>query len=643
VKLHWLIPGTVLCISLLSSPARAAKLQSWHFDVNRNQLEINTDGAVQPKAQLIFNPTRLVIDLPGIEFGRPQLVQSVGGAIRVVRIGQFDPQTTRIVVELNSGYTLDPKQVKFEGITANRWQVQLPKPELEKVTTAPTRNVYSVVTTELANDRKTITAPTAATSAKIPDSATQIEKILVTGDGFFIRTSGAGKPEVKVKRSDDLAQIYIDISSAVLSPKLVQRQLSVNRYGVSNIQFTQLETSQPTVRMTMAVNKNGPDWRVMPSGSNGLVLLPIGGVSRLRLSSTSSTLQQDEQSKSTPPPSRLSQTNSPAVIESVELANNNTQLLIKGDRPLLATSGWDRASLMFRITVNNASLASSVKGPSLNDNSPLLRIRLRQQTPNTVAIYIQPAAGVQIRQLGQQDSSVLALELRRLSARTIPVTGRSSPRITPSIALPPLPQPNPRPLSEQIPDLSRPLPQRPTPRGKVVVIVDPGHGGKDSGAIGIGGTREKDIVLPIGRKLAQILEQNGVQVLLTRSSDYFVTLPGRVDMAERAGADVFVSIHANSAGLDRPDVNGLETYYYDTGLSLARIVHSSILRSVNVKDRGVRKARFYVLRKSSMPSILVETGYMTGRQDIARLRSTWYQNQMAEAIANGILQFLRRR
>jgi N-acetylmuramoyl-L-alanine amidase len=176
-----------------------------------------------------------------------------------------------------------------------------------------------------------------------------------------------------------------------------------------------------------------------------------------------------------------------------------------------------------------------------------------------------------------------------------------------------------------------------------VVIVDPGHGGKDSGAIGIGGTREKDIVLPIGRKLAQILEQNGVQVLLTRSSDYFVTLPGRVDMAERAGADVFVSIHANSAGLDRPDVNGLETYYYDTGLSLARIVHSSILRSVNVKDRGVRKARFYVLRKSSMPSILVETGYMTGRQDIARLRSTWYQNQMAEAIANGILQFLRRR
>ncbi len=87
----------------------------------------------------------------------------------------------------------------------------------------------------------------------------------------------------------------------------------------------------------------------------------------------------------------------------------------------------------------------------------------------------------------------------------------------------------------------------------------------------------------------------------------------------------------------------METYYYDTGLSLARIVHRSILQSVNVRDRGVRKARFYVLRKSSMPSILVETGYMTGREDMAKLKSASYRNQMAEAIARGILQYLQRR
>ncbi|WP_143289471.1 N-acetylmuramoyl-L-alanine amidase family protein, partial [Brunnivagina elsteri] len=186
----------------------------------------------------------------------------------------------------------------------------------------------------------------------------------------------------------------------------------------------------------------------------------------------------------------------------------------------------------------------------------------------------------------------------------------------------------------------------PPPRrndGRLLVIIDPGHGGKDSGAPGIGGTLEKNIILPIGIRVAQILQQNGVQAVMTRNSDYFVTLQGRVDMADRANANVFVSIHANSAGASRPDVNGLETYYYDSGLGLARIVHSTILQSLNIRDRGVRKARFYVLRKSSMPSILVETGYMTGQDDIARLQTSQYQNQMADAIARGILQYLRQR
>jgi N-acetylmuramoyl-L-alanine amidase len=174
-------------------------------------------------------------------------------------------------------------------------------------------------------------------------------------------------------------------------------------------------------------------------------------------------------------------------------------------------------------------------------------------------------------------------------------------------------------------------------------MIDPGHGGQDPGAIGIGGVREKDIILPIGQRIAEILERNGIQVIMTRDSDYFVSLPGRVAMAERANADVFVSIHANSAGANRPEVSGLETYHYDSGLTLARIVHSNILQSLNIRDRNVRKARFYVLRKTSMPSILVETGFITGREDVANLTNSTYQNQMAEAIAQGIIQYLRSR
>ena len=176
-----------------------------------------------------------------------------------------------------------------------------------------------------------------------------------------------------------------------------------------------------------------------------------------------------------------------------------------------------------------------------------------------------------------------------------------------------------------------------------MVVIDPGHGGKDSGAPGLGGLLEKDVVLPISTKLARILEQNGIQVVLTRDADFFVELQGRVDIAKRVNATLFVSIHANSVG-NRSDVNGLEVYYYDSGYALADTVRQAILQNIStLNNRGTRKARFYVLRKNSMPAILVETGYITGREDNPRLRSPEYQNRMAEGIANGILNYLKQR
>jgi N-acetylmuramoyl-L-alanine amidase len=172
------------------------------------------------------------------------------------------------------------------------------------------------------------------------------------------------------------------------------------------------------------------------------------------------------------------------------------------------------------------------------------------------------------------------------------------------------------------------------------VVIDPGHGGKDPGAIGIGGLQEKDVILPISLEVARYLEQKGVDVLLTRNSDFFVTLQGRTDMSNRAGADLFVSIHANSMGMGRPDVSGLEVYYFGSrGLSDA--IHRNIIRSVDVRDRGVRRARFYVLRTSKMPSTLVEVGFVTGAEDSANLRNPTYLSRMAEAIARGILEYIQ--
>ncbi|MEH1846066.1 MAG: N-acetylmuramoyl-L-alanine amidase [Nostoc sp.] len=633
MKLHWLLSSTIGTIFMLSSPAMAAKLESWRFDTNQNRLEINTLGDVQPQAQLIFNPTRLVIDLPRTTFGRPQLTQQVGGAIRSIRIGQFDEQTTRIVVELTPGYTLDPKRVKFVGRTGDRWMVQLPTPEAENVpsintggqqeqaiaretsptTSTPTfspRNIYNVVTSGSVNppNKGTLLA-----------RVTQIENLQVTGDGFFIRTSG-GNPQIQVNRSNDQKAINIDIAGATLSPSLQQRDLSINRYGVNRIQFTQLQTSPSVVRLTLQVDENSPNWRATTSSLGGFVVLPNRGVAQLPGGNSPRPIQPAN--------------SSPATIESVELANNSTQLLIRADQTLSATGGWDRTSGLFRITINNARLAPKVIGPAFNANSPILRVRLQPQESNTVIVLVQPAAGVQIGELNQVGDQLLALELQR------------SVNITPPIILPPLPSPSqgqlPNPTDNPRP-ISQPRPHPSVPKGKLLVVLDPGHGGKDSGAPGLGGLLEKDVVLPIGKRVAAILEQNGVQAVLTRDADFFVELQGRVDIAERVNATLFVSIHANSVD-NRPDVNGLEVYYYDSGYALAEVVRNTILQNIStLKNRGTRKARFYVLRKSSMPSILVETGYMTGYEDNPRLGTPVYQNRMAEAIARGILKYLHQR
>jgi N-acetylmuramoyl-L-alanine amidase len=352
LKLNWLLTG-FLGFFLLSAPAEAAKLQFWRFDANSNRLVFRTDEGIQPKAQLIFNPTRLVIDLPGTSLGGwPTAKRELGAVIRSVRVGQFDNQTTRIVLELAPGYSIDPQQVKFFGTSPRSWTVQLPNPQR-----------------------------------------------LAIGEG----------------------EDTLDLPS------------------------------EP------------------PSSS-----IPV------------------------PPPA-------------------------------------------------NPQFESP---PNQNFDRPPVR------------------------------------------------------------------------------------------KSRVLVMIDPGHGGKDVGAIGVGGIHEADIVLAISQQVARILEQRGIQVVMTRNSDYFVDLAPRVVMAKRMDADLFVSIHANAIPR-RPDVSGLETYYYGNGERLARTIHNSILQSIGLPNRGVRRARFFVLRNNPMPAVLVETGYVTSPVEAPRLTDPAYQSQMANAIARGILQYLQ--
>ena len=177
------------------------------------------------------------------------------------------------------------------------------------------------------------------------------------------------------------------------------------------------------------------------------------------------------------------------------------------------------------------------------------------------------------------------------------------------------------------------------------VVVDPGHGGEQSGACHHG-VVEKDVTLETAMFLKEYLEEAGVTVFMTRENDSFVSLEDRVKFSDNIKPDIFVSIHYNS--VENPykssGQNGLETFYpLDSKYSkeLATDVHEVVVENLNLTDRFTAEERFYVIRKSKSPSILIEGGYLTNPQD--RQLLTENKRKYAKAIRDGILDYFDER
>ncbi|MGB3309587.1 MAG: N-acetylmuramoyl-L-alanine amidase [Nodosilinea sp.] len=488
---------------VVAAPVRAATLQYWWFDAQTNQLVFTTDGEVQPQAQLLVNPTRIVIDLPNTQLGSTSTSQAVGGAIREVRAGQFDRQTARLVIEVAPGYSLNPQDVRVQGIRPNQWAVQLPAPR--QGAAPPTGTIPAPTATANRVEGSTGTGATATLTG-----------VVTTGDGFLLRMSGTA-PTPTVQFTNDNADnrfAIIDLPNTAIASALRPDDLPNYRYSIIAWDVTQQTTTPPSTRITLKLGPTSPDWRALRNNSGVIVLppsgVPIGSVS-------------DE-----PPP--------------------------------LATA----------------------PGPSA-----------------TTAQAPQPAQPTRPAQ--------------------------STPPPTRSVETPVAP-----------PDLPT------VPRGRVVVAIDPGHGGRDPGAVGIGGLQEKQVIFPISQRVAALLEAQGVVVVMTRQQDTTLDLQVRADIANRSQANLFVSIHANAISLSRPDVNGIETYHASaSGRRLAATLQASMLAATGMRDRGVKQARFYVLRATNMPSALVEVGFVTGAQDAPRLADPAWRETMAQAIARGILQYIQ--
>ena len=165
------------------------------------------------------------------------------------------------------------------------------------------------------------------------------------------------------------------------------------------------------------------------------------------------------------------------------------------------------------------------------------------------------------------------------------------------------------------------------------VVVDAGHGGIDKGARGQYRTMEKQLALDTAKRVERGLRARGFRVIMTRRGDYFVPLPQRAAISNRQRNSIFVSVHYNYSPRSAP--YGTETYYYNSkSYPLAANIQRELSRFTN--SRGVKRARFHVLRNNTRPAALVECGFLTSSYEARKIRSAGYRQRIADAIVRGI-------
>lgn len=167
------------------------------------------------------------------------------------------------------------------------------------------------------------------------------------------------------------------------------------------------------------------------------------------------------------------------------------------------------------------------------------------------------------------------------------------------------------------------------------IVLDPGHGGFDRG--GVPGQRigEKGMTLDVAQRLRRLLQADGYRVVMTRDSDVFIPLGVRTAIANAQRGATFVSIHFNSAS--RAGANGIETYYYRSdSASLAAGIHRNVVAMASSENRGIRRRGYFVLRRTTIPSVLVECGFLTNPGEGGNVLNASYRQQLAEAIERGI-------
>ena len=333
----------------------------------------------------------------------------------------------------------------------------------------------------------------------------------------------------------------------------------------------------------------------------------------------------------------------------------------------------DASSKRLYVDLQKCAIARDLQQAIPITDGLLQRMRSAQFDPTTVRVVLDTLAIADYKIFNLDDPFRIIVDVKGTASAKLPPLPEADPKEPP---------PSSQPQTAKKKPIKAPSLAQQLGLGIKRVVLDPGHGGKDPGAIGVGGLQEKDIVLNVAKKVArQLSAKMGAEVVLTRKSDVFIPLEERTAIANTKGGDLFISIHANAA--PSPQAQGIETYYLDLAVSeeergLAALENASSTRQISdlqnilsslmqnskkdesarlagivqnhmvsglckafpgITNHGVKKAPFIVLIGAQMPSILTEIAFISNPQEAQRLQDDQYLEALANQITAGVVNY----
>lgn len=627
---------------ILTSPAQAEevlKIKSINFDNSDAMIFLgtvpcpNAENITITKGKL-SNPERVYFDIQNSILARPNVTYELkNSVIKQIKVAQFstNPNVVRIVIEGTSNITTDKVSInkagtglviKYKNINTkqdylteiysdnNSQNILYSKTTAQELTAAKKDSVSSdEVFNKIQKAFKETTEETSAiaTNQTQPTVQNQIQEHRLKSRYYINRTTVKDKniliSGIGLLNTDppmyltNPSRVVFDFQNTIVSPDLKNKEIRISE--TETFKIGQFDTTTARIVITTPQPK-----LYIPIYSNDLQNLLIADrtkLSNIKLSNTNSSITAIIGKSVNPTTNNLIIDFSDPVVHSIEKTEDSFDIYL------------------YNVGISPASFKEKIA------QTPFSLSTITQIQNQGIKISIPINKATKIDCYESLNATEIKISFKNLAERVKMPTA-------PTPVQPQVTKKEPKKHNNQTCPIEQSLSGR-------IIYLDPGHGGGDTGALK-SGIAEKDINLDIAKKTAAILTKKGLHVELTRWDDSTVSLQQRVEMANSKETDIFVSIHINSSV--KPEVYGIETHYYtDNGYEVARIVHKNIMSKVTGKDRGLFKSKFYVINHTEAPSVLLELGFISNDNERNALLTEERKNKSAEAISDGIIEYLK--